>query len=190
MNNTKNILLIAIITATLVMGTGVTPMQSFADKDDDDKDKKTKDDSSQKSKEDANLHLDQDNTCYRSDGCKQGNEGQQVVGNENDVKGFNDQSDNLPTNLPGTGTNNGNETGSSITPQPPVNGACSSNEVSVTVTTGAGIQINGCVSSSLVGLLQSLPAPNGGSPCSGSLVAATIAIGNASPIRVCVPSNL
>ena len=42
MNNTKNILLIAIITALLVLGTSFTPMQSFADKDDGD-DKKTKD---------------------------------------------------------------------------------------------------------------------------------------------------
>ena len=43
MNNTKNILLVAIITATLVMGTSVIPMQSYADRDNDDDHKKTKD---------------------------------------------------------------------------------------------------------------------------------------------------
>jgi hypothetical protein len=188
MNNTKNILLIAIITATLIMGTSFIPMQSYADKDDHE-DKKTKDNISQEDKKDAKLNLDQDNTCYRSDECKQGNEGQQVVGNDNDVKGFNDQSDNLPTNLPGTGTDNGNETGSSTTTPPPVSGSCSSGEVRVTGTIGAGIQINGCISSSIVGLLQSLPLAVGGQ-CTGSLVAATLTIGNGSPITVCVGSNI
>jgi hypothetical protein len=188
MNNTKNILLIAIITATLVMGTSVIPMQSYADKDDGDEDKKTKDHISQEDKKDAKLHLDQDNTCYRSNECKQGNEGQQVVGNDNDVTGFNDQSDNLPTNLPGTGTDNGNETGPVVTP-PPVNGSCSSDEVRVSGTVGAGIQFNGCISSSIVGLLQSLPLAVGGQ-CTGSFVAATLTIGNGSPITVCVGSNI
>jgi hypothetical protein len=190
MNNTKNILLIAIITATLILGTSVIPMQSYADKDDDDddEDKKTKDHISHEDKSDAKLHLDQDNTCYRSAECKQGNEGQQVVGNDNDVTGFNDQSDNLPTNLPGTGTDNGNETGSPITP-PPVNGACSSDEVRVTVAIGAGIQANGCISSSIVGLLQSLPLAVSGQ-CTGSLVPATLTIGNGTPITVCVPPHI
>ena len=118
-----------------------------------------------------NLKLDQENTCYRGEVCKQGNEGQQVVGNDNDVTGFNDQSDNLPTNLPGTGTDKGNETVLVVTP-PPANGACSSGEVRVTGTIGAGIQINGpCISSSLVGLLESLPTPNPAGNCAWSLVA-------------------
>ena len=138
MNNTKSILLVAIITATLVMGTSVIPMQSYADRGDDDEDKKGKDHTSQEEKNDANLKLDQENTCYRGEVCKQGNEGQQVVGNDNDVTGFNDQSDNLPTNLPGTGTDNGNETGPVVTP-PPANGECSSGEVSVTLTTSASV---------------------------------------------------
>ena len=42
MNNTKNILLVAIITATLVLGTSVIPMQSYADRDNNDH-KKSKD---------------------------------------------------------------------------------------------------------------------------------------------------
>ena len=188
MNNTKNVLLIALITSTLVLGTSVIPMQSFADKDDDDEDKKTKDHISQEDKQDAKLHLDQDNTCYRSDECKQGNEGQQVVGNDNDVKGFNDQSDNLPTNLPGTGTDNGIKTGPVVTP-PSGSGSCSSDEVGVTLAVGAGIHVNGCISLSLAGLLDSLPLAVGGQ-CTGSLVPATLSIGNGSPITVCVGSNI
>ena len=188
MNNTKSILLVAIITATLVMGTSVIPMQSYADRGDDDEDKKGKDHTSQEEKNDANLKLDQENTCYRGEVCKQGNEGQQVVGNDNDVTGFNDQSDNLPTNLPGTGTDNSSETGPVVTP--PANGACSSGEIRVTGTIGAGIQINGCISSSLVGLLESLPTPNPAGNCAGSLVAATLTIGNGSPITVCVAPSI
>ena len=42
MNNTKNILLMAIIASTLVIGTGVIPMQSYADRGDSDN-KKDKD---------------------------------------------------------------------------------------------------------------------------------------------------
>ena len=36
MNNTESLLLIAIIAATLVMGTTVIPMQSYADRDNND----------------------------------------------------------------------------------------------------------------------------------------------------------
>ena len=43
MNNTKSILLVAIITATLVMGTSVIPMQSYADRGDNDNHKKDND---------------------------------------------------------------------------------------------------------------------------------------------------
>jgi hypothetical protein len=110
MNNTKNILLIAIIAATLVLATGVTPMQSFADKRDHDykKDHDYKDNdykkdndfkskvfaSSEEDKKSAKQHMDQDNECYRGEKCQQANQGQQVVGKDNDAKGFNDQSKN------------------------------------------------------------------------------------------------
>jgi hypothetical protein len=104
---------VAIITATLVLGTSAIPMQSYADKDnkdykktkdnkEDNKDyKKTKDHKSsinEKTKVDkksANQHMDQDNFCYRGDNCEQANQGQQIIGEDNDAKGFNDQSDNL-----------------------------------------------------------------------------------------------
>ena len=110
----------AIIAATLVMGTSVIPMQSYADRDNDDH-KKTKDfkssiiASSESDKKSASQHQDQDNFCYRGDDCEQANEGQQIVGKDNDAKGFNDQSDNLALSTSaaagagnGTGTGNGN----------------------------------------------------------------------------------
>src|SRR5215216_135011 len=101
MNNTKSILLVAIITATLVLGTSVIPMQSYADRDNNDDHKKGKDfkssvsEKTQIDKKSASQHQDQDNTCYRGDECQQANQGQQIVGENNDAKGFNDQSDNL-----------------------------------------------------------------------------------------------
>ena len=100
MNNTKNILLLAIFATTLVMGTSVIPMQSYADRDNDDNHKKTKDfkasisASSDSSKNSASQHQDQDNFCYRGDDCQQANQGQQIVGKDNEAAGFNDQSKN------------------------------------------------------------------------------------------------
>jgi hypothetical protein len=100
MNNTRNILLVAIIAATLVMGTSVIPMQSYADRDNNDDHKKGKDFSkiianSESDKKSASQKMDQDNFCYRGDECQQANQGQQIIGEDNDAKGFNDQSDNL-----------------------------------------------------------------------------------------------
>jgi hypothetical protein len=113
-------LMIAAITSLLVMGTSLVQMKSFAG--DDHKDyKKTKDYKSsvsakaQVDKKSANQHMDQDNFCYRGDDCEQANQGQQIVGKDNDAKGFNDQSDNLELTIPGTGNGNGNGNGG--TPQ-------------------------------------------------------------------------
>ena len=50
---------------------------------------------SESDKKSASQHQDQDNFCYRGDECEQANQGQQIVGKDNDAKGFNDQSDNL-----------------------------------------------------------------------------------------------
>jgi hypothetical protein len=93
-------LMIAAITSLLVMGTSLVQMKSFAG--DDNKDyKKTKDykssisEKTQIDKKSANQHMDQDNFCYRGDNCQQANQGQQIIGEDNDAKGFNDQSDNL-----------------------------------------------------------------------------------------------
>src|SRR5215216_5529272 len=125
MNNTKSILLVAIIAATLVLGTSVIPMQSYADRDNNDH-KKTKDfvssikASSESDKKSASQHQDQDNFCYRGDDCEQANQGQQIVGKDNDAKGFNDQSDNIAisTSAAGSGNGAGNGTGTGgTTPQ-------------------------------------------------------------------------
>jgi hypothetical protein len=100
MNNTNKILMMAVITSLLVIGTSLTPMQSFADRDKGDHEK-TSDykskifASSEEDKKSAKQHMDQDNECYRGDDCKQANQGQQVVGKDNDAKGFNDQSKNV-----------------------------------------------------------------------------------------------
>jgi hypothetical protein len=103
MNSTTNLLTIATITALLLMGTSVIPMQSYASgSDQHQKHKDTKDlkssisEKTQISKKSASQHQDQDNFCYRGDDCEQANQGQQVIGKDNAAKGFNDQSDNLP----------------------------------------------------------------------------------------------
>jgi hypothetical protein len=124
MNNTRNLLLIALITATLVMGTSVIPMQSYADRDNNDDHKKGKDykssiiAGSESDKKSASQHQDQDNFCYRGDDCEQANQGQQIVGKDNDVKGFNDQSDNLAVSAAAAGAGNGTGTGNGTTPTP------------------------------------------------------------------------
>jgi hypothetical protein len=148
MNNTKSILLVAIITATLVMGTSVIPMQSYADRDNnDDEHKKGKDfkssisEKTQKSKKSASQHQDQDNTCYRGDECQQANQGQQIVGKDNDAKGFNDQSNNLPLITSGTGVGdgtgngngNGNGNGGGTNTNPVTNNFITTNNVTVNV---------------------------------------------------------
>ena len=125
MNNTIGILLVAIITATLILGTSVIPMQSHASGDN----KNTKDSkssikaSADWDKKSSSQHSGQDNFCYRGDACQQANQGQQITGKDNDAKGFNDQSKNLQSTTAtagaagGTG-NNGNGT----TPTPPTTG--------------------------------------------------------------------
>lgn len=39
--------------------------------------------------------MNNENECYRGDDCQQANEGQQIVGKDNEAVGFNDQSKNL-----------------------------------------------------------------------------------------------
>jgi hypothetical protein len=40
-------------------------------------------------------HMNQENLCYRTNTCRQANDGQNTLGNDNSVTGFADQSDNL-----------------------------------------------------------------------------------------------
>ncbi len=93
----KNVLLTAAITLLLVIGTAIIPIQSYASEEH----KKYGDSKSSinsdtyENKKGASQHQDQDNFCYRGDECEQANQGQQVIGKDNDAKGFNDQSRNI-----------------------------------------------------------------------------------------------
>ena len=124
MNNTKSILLVSIITATLILGTSVIPMQSYAGENKNTKDSKSSIKASAVSdKKSSSQNLGQDNFAYRSGDPSQANQGQQAVGKDNDAKGFNDQSRNLQSTPATTGAaggtgNNGNGT----TPTPPTTG--------------------------------------------------------------------
>jgi hypothetical protein len=98
MNSTNKMLMIAAITSLLVMGTSLVQMKSFAGGDEHEKNgdfKSSVKASFESDEKSAKQHLDQDNFCYRGDNCKQANQGQQIVGEDNDAKGFNDQSFNL-----------------------------------------------------------------------------------------------
>jgi hypothetical protein len=126
MNKTTNLLTIATITALLLMGTSVIPMQSYASgSDQHQKHKDTKDlkssisEKTQIDKKSASQHQDQDNFCYRGDDCEQANQGQQIVGKDNDAKGFNDQSDNLAVPLATSTTNPSTNTTTTSTPATP-----------------------------------------------------------------------
>jgi hypothetical protein len=102
MNNTNKMLMIAAITSLLVMGTSLVQMKSFAGGEEHKKTNDFKSSISEKTKVDkksASQHQDQDNFCYRGDECQQANQGQQIIGDDNDAKGFNDQSDNLEAEL-------------------------------------------------------------------------------------------
>jgi hypothetical protein len=102
MNNTNKMLMIAAITSLLVMGTSLVQMKSFAGGEEHKQTKDFKSSISEKTqidKKSASQHMDQDNFCYRGDECQQANQGQQIIGEDNDAKGFNDQSDNLNVNL-------------------------------------------------------------------------------------------
>ena len=182
MKNTKNILLFTIITATLVLGTSVIPMQAYAGEDKNTKDSKSSiNASSESDKKSASQHQDQDNFCYRGDDCQQANEGQQIAGKDNDAAGFNDRSDNLPAlSTPVTGTGNGNGTGTG-------NGdgagaICISPLVSASVTF-EGQTVIICVSPSIV---STLPVQVGGQ-CSSQSNPATVVIGNET-FRICIIS--
>src|SRR6266508_6809000 len=82
-------------------------------------------------------HMNQENLCYRTNTCRQANDGQNTLGNDNSVTGFADQSDNIqqaagannttPTTITTTPANQttGNSTTLTPTPTPtPIPSAC------------------------------------------------------------------
>ena len=61
--------------------------------------------------------MDQENLCYRANTCRQANDGQNTLGNDNSVTGFTDQSDNLQAAAAsGSNTAPGNNTTPTPTP--------------------------------------------------------------------------
>jgi hypothetical protein len=94
MENINKMLTIAVITSLLVMGTSIIPMQSYAGSASDEYKSKIKS-STEVDKKSASQHMDQDNFCYRGDDCQQANQAQQIIGEDNEATGFNDQSFNL-----------------------------------------------------------------------------------------------
>ena len=92
MNNTNKLLTTSTIIALLLMGTSVIPMQSYAGGSDQQQKHKDTSDLKQSIQKDtqsakANQHLDEENFCYRGDDCQQANQGQQIVGKDNDAAG-------------------------------------------------------------------------------------------------------
>ena len=109
MKNTNKMLMMAACALLLIMGTSIIPMQSFAESGSNDENKKHKDNKSKTSagsqtdKKSASQHQDQDNVCYRgNETCTQANEGQELIGKDNDAVGFTDQSNNFPLFTPST----------------------------------------------------------------------------------------
>jgi hypothetical protein len=118
MKNTNKMLMMAACTLLLIMGTSIIPTQSYADRGDD-KDEKGNDFKSKTSasyeadKKSASQDADQDNVCYRgNETCTQANQGQGLIGKDNDAVGFNDQSDNLAL------SSSSNGAGTTPTPTP------------------------------------------------------------------------
>ena len=109
MKNTNKMLMMAALALLLISGTGIIPMQSYAESGINDENKKHKDNKSKTSasshsdKKSANQDTNQDNVCYRgNETCTQANEGQELIGKDNDAIGFNDQSNNFPLFTPST----------------------------------------------------------------------------------------
>lgn len=62
-------------------------------------------------------HMNQENLCYRDNTCRQSSVGQNALGNDNSVTGFDDQSENIQK-VPPTTTIPGNVTTRITTPNP------------------------------------------------------------------------
>jgi hypothetical protein len=114
-------------------------------------------------------HMNQENLCYRANTCRQSNAGQNTLGNDNQVTGFADQSDNIQKAAAPTPVNQttGNNTTPIPTPTPtPIPSACPAGTIfDVTLRVAFGNLPTGTVlclttagfNSNLVAIL-----PNGG----------------------------
>jgi hypothetical protein len=115
------IVVVAAVIALLLAGTLLTPIQSYArsnnSKPGSDGDttndgsffdsrslKQATNDERYADLKNNNQSINQQNLCYRDNTCRQSNVGQNTLGNDNQVTGFADQSDNLQQSAPATGS--------------------------------------------------------------------------------------
>ncbi|HVD08448.1 MAG TPA: hypothetical protein VNB67_08385, partial [Nitrososphaeraceae archaeon] len=97
------VILAAVIASLMLAGTILAPIQSYAaakrgsetDFPDTSSLKHAVRDGVSANLSHRDQHLNQQNLCYRTNTCRQSDVGQNTLGNDNQVTGFADQSDNL-----------------------------------------------------------------------------------------------
>ena len=124
-NSKFTVVVIAAVASLLLAGTILAPTQSYARMGSFTDHSNLKDGLSGDIRADlekTDQNINQENICFRSDICRQSEVGQNTLGNDNQVTGFADQSDNIQNQA--------------ATPQPPTPVACT------TITIPAGTRIN------------------------------------------------
>jgi hypothetical protein len=146
MNNTKTTImmigLIMVVAGTILAPTQASALSKFNTRTDTSSLKRGISGGVNVNLEHRDQHMNQENLCYRINTCRQANDGQNTLGNDNSVTGFADQSDNIqqaagankttPTTTTTTPANQttGNSTTPTPTPTPtPIPGACGANTV-------------------------------------------------------------
>jgi FlaG/FlaF family flagellin (archaellin) len=121
------VILAAVIASLMLAGTILAPIQSYAaakrgsetDFPDTSSLKHAVRDGVSANLSHRDQHLNQQNLCYRTNTCRQSDVGQNTQGNDNQVTGFADQSDNIqqaaPTNQTTNQTGGGGGGGSGTT---------------------------------------------------------------------------
>jgi hypothetical protein len=108
------VILAAVIASLMLAGTILAPIQSYAaakrgseaDFPDTSSLKHAVRDGVSANLSHRDQHLNQQNLCYRANTCRQSDVGQNTLGNDNQVTGFADQSDNIQQAAPTNQTTN------------------------------------------------------------------------------------
>jgi hypothetical protein len=108
------IVVIAAVTSLLLAGTNLAPVQSYASSDISRNATSPSDGFSEEIRADLQ-QINQENLCFRSNTCRQSDVGQNTHGNDNQVTGFVDQSDNIQQS---TAPTTANQTTPTPTPTP------------------------------------------------------------------------
>ena len=127
-NSKFTVVVIAAVASLLLAGTILAPTQSYARMGSFTDHSNLKDGLSGDIRADlekTDQNINQENICFRSDICRQSEVGQNTLGNDNQVTGFADQSDNIQ-----------NQATTPQPPQPPTPVACT------TIKIPAGTRIN------------------------------------------------